>query len=163
MVEQFNLRNYLYLLIYLLTYLLTHSTVQGIILKADSHSDCQKISFLYGIRRFITVFTKVRHRTLSWAGRILFAPIDPYLPKIQLNVILPLTPRSSHWSLTCINCVIGKRDFLKKKKKKKKEAVCVKTDSRSISSAPTYKRRTSALLSRRKLHKIQTAIPSAQK
>jgi hypothetical protein len=27
-------------------------------------------------------------------------PIDPYLPKVQLNVILPPTPRSSQWSLT---------------------------------------------------------------
>jgi hypothetical protein len=25
--------------------------------------------------------------------------IDPYLPKVHLNVILPPTPRSSHWSL----------------------------------------------------------------
>jgi len=28
-----------------------------------------------------------------------FRPIDPYLPKVHLNVILPPTPRSSHWSL----------------------------------------------------------------
>jgi hypothetical protein len=27
-------------------------------------------------------------------------PIDPYIPKVQLNVILPPTPRSSQWSLT---------------------------------------------------------------
>jgi hypothetical protein len=26
-------------------------------------------------------------------------PIDPYLPKVHLNVILPSTPRSSQWSL----------------------------------------------------------------
>jgi hypothetical protein len=26
-------------------------------------------------------------------------PIDPYLPKVRLNVIVPLTPRSSQWSL----------------------------------------------------------------
>jgi hypothetical protein len=26
-------------------------------------------------------------------------PIDPYLPKVRLNVILPPTPRSSQWSL----------------------------------------------------------------
>jgi hypothetical protein len=26
-------------------------------------------------------------------------PIDPYLPKVHLNVILPPTPRSSQWSL----------------------------------------------------------------
>jgi hypothetical protein len=27
-------------------------------------------------------------------------PIDPYLPKVQLNVILSPTPMSSQWSLT---------------------------------------------------------------
>jgi hypothetical protein len=49
--------------------------VHDIIWKADSHSDSQKISFfLYGTRRLITVFTKVRHWTLSWASRIQFAP-----------------------------------------------------------------------------------------
>jgi hypothetical protein len=26
-------------------------------------------------------------------------PTDPYLPKVHLNVIIPPTPRSSHWSL----------------------------------------------------------------
>jgi len=36
--------------------------VQNIILKADCHSACQKLSyFLYGTRRFITVFTKAHH------------------------------------------------------------------------------------------------------
>jgi hypothetical protein len=55
----------------LLTYLRTHSMVQDIIWKADSHSACQKIScFLYGTRRLITVFTKARHWTLSWASRV---------------------------------------------------------------------------------------------
>jgi hypothetical protein len=29
-----------------------------------------------------------------------FRPIDPYLPKVHLNVILPPTPRSSQWSLS---------------------------------------------------------------
>jgi len=49
---------------YLLTYLL-----QDIIRKADSHSTFQKIScFLCGTRRFISVFSKVRHWTLSRAS-----------------------------------------------------------------------------------------------
>jgi len=53
-------------LTYLLTYLLTYSMAQDIILKADSHSACQKIScFLCGARSFIAVFTKARHWTLS--------------------------------------------------------------------------------------------------
>jgi hypothetical protein len=69
--------------------------VQDIIWKVDCHSACQKITcFLYGTRKFITVFTKVRHWTLAWAR-----PIDHYLPKVHLNVILPPTPRSSQWSL----------------------------------------------------------------
>jgi len=48
-----------YLLTYLLTYLLRGA---GYTLNADSHSACQTIScFLYGTRRFITVFTRARH------------------------------------------------------------------------------------------------------
>jgi hypothetical protein len=50
---------------YLLTYLLTHSMMQDIIWKADSHLACQKSCFLYGNWRFINVFTKLRHWTLS--------------------------------------------------------------------------------------------------
>jgi hypothetical protein len=38
------------------------------------------------------VFIKASHWTLSQP--------NPYLPKVQLNVILPPTPRSSQWSLT---------------------------------------------------------------
>jgi hypothetical protein len=53
----------------------TYSMVQNIIWKTDYHSAYQKIScFLYGTRRFITVFTKARHWTLSWASRIQFVP-----------------------------------------------------------------------------------------
>jgi hypothetical protein len=75
------------------TYLLTHPMVQDILWKADSHSACQTIAcFLYGIRRFITELTKVRHRTLSWASRIQFAPSIP----ISLRSILML---SSHLRL----------------------------------------------------------------
>jgi hypothetical protein len=82
-----------YLLTYLLTHSLTHSMVQDIIWKADSHSACQKIScFLYGTRRFITVFTKCHHWTLSWASRIQFAPSMP----VSLRSILML---SSHLRL----------------------------------------------------------------
>jgi hypothetical protein len=76
---------YLYLLIYYM--------VQDIIWKADSHSTCQKIScFLYGTQKFITVFTKARHWTLSWAKRIQFVPSIP----ISLRSILML---SSHLRL----------------------------------------------------------------
>jgi hypothetical protein len=62
-------------LTYLLTYLLTHSMVQNIIWKVDCHSAHKTIScLLYVTRRFITVLTKARHWTLSWANRIQFAP-----------------------------------------------------------------------------------------
>jgi hypothetical protein len=84
------LLNYLliYLLTYLLTHSLTHSMVQDIILKADCYSACQKISrFLYETRRFITVFTKTRHWTLSRASWIQFAPSIP----ISLRSILMLS------------------------------------------------------------------------
>jgi hypothetical protein len=56
----------------------TYSMVQDILWKADRHSACQTIAcFLYGTRRFITVFTKARHWALSWASRIQFAPSIP--------------------------------------------------------------------------------------
>jgi hypothetical protein len=90
---------YGYLLTYLLTYSLTHSMVQDIIWKADSHSACQKYpAFLWN--------PKVNHRVhesppldpiLSQLNPV--CPIDSYLPKVHLNVILPPTPRSSQWSL----------------------------------------------------------------
>jgi hypothetical protein len=43
--------------------------VQDILWKVDSHSACQTIAcFLYGTQRFITLFTKACHWTLSWAS-----------------------------------------------------------------------------------------------
>jgi hypothetical protein len=52
--------------------------VQNIIWKADCHSVYQKIAcFLYETRRFINVFTKARHWTLSWASWIQCAPSIP--------------------------------------------------------------------------------------
>jgi hypothetical protein len=72
---------------YLLTYLLTYSMVQNISWKSDCHSAYQKTScFLYGTRRFITVFTKTRHWILSWTKRIQFASSIP----ISLRSILML-------------------------------------------------------------------------
>jgi hypothetical protein len=77
---------------YLLTYLLTHSVVQDIIWKAHCPSACQKIScFLMEYR----VHTSPSLDTiLSQPNPV--RPIDSYLPKVHLNVILPPTPRS-HW------------------------------------------------------------------
>jgi hypothetical protein len=82
---------------YLLTYLLTYSLHGAGYYFKSCHSACKKIScFLYGTQRFITVLTKAR----QWTQPNPVRPIDPYLPKVHLNVILPSTPRSSHWSLT---------------------------------------------------------------
>jgi hypothetical protein len=69
-----------------ITYSLTHSMVQDIIWKADCHSACQKILFLHGNWRLITVFTKACHWTLSWSRQIQFAPLIP----ISLKSILML-------------------------------------------------------------------------
>jgi hypothetical protein len=81
--------------------LATYSMVQGIIWKADSHSACQKIScFLYGIRRFIKMLTKSPPLDPILSQPNPVRPIDPHLPKVHLNVILPPTPRSSQRSLT---------------------------------------------------------------
>jgi len=67
--------------------------MQDIIWKADCHSARPKIyCFLYWTRRFVTVFTKARHWTLSWASRIQLSPSIP----ISLRSILML---SSHLRL----------------------------------------------------------------
>jgi len=77
-----------YLLTYLLTHSLTHSMAQDTTWKADRHSARQRTSRLpYGTRKFITVFTKARHWTLSWASWIQFAPSIP--------ISLRSTPMSS--------------------------------------------------------------------
>jgi len=52
----------------------------------DCRSASQKISFLYGTRKFITVFKKARYWTLSSASWIHFAPLIP----ISLRSILTL-------------------------------------------------------------------------
>jgi hypothetical protein len=64
---------------YLLAYLLTHSLIPRYRTLFEKLIDLSlsKISFLYGTRRFITVFTKARHWTLFWASRIQFATSIP--------------------------------------------------------------------------------------
>jgi hypothetical protein len=78
----------------------THSMVQDIILKADCHSACQKNILLSSWN------PKVHYRfhTSPPLDPILSQPnpvrhLDPYLPNVHLNVILPPTPRYSQWSL----------------------------------------------------------------
>jgi hypothetical protein len=67
--------------------------VQNILWKPDSYSAFGTVAcFLYGTKMFITVLTKARHRTLSRASRIQFAPSIP----ISLRSILMI---SSHLRL----------------------------------------------------------------
>jgi hypothetical protein len=74
--------------------------VQDIIWRADSHSACHKYSAFFmehegslscsqkpAIGPFLSQPNPVR-------------PIDTYLPKVHINVIFSLVPRSSQWSLT---------------------------------------------------------------
>jgi hypothetical protein len=73
---------------YLLTYLLT-SWCRILFEKLIVTQLIKKSCFLYGTRRFIAMFTKARHWTLSWASWIQFASSIP----ISLRSILML---SSH-------------------------------------------------------------------
>jgi hypothetical protein len=78
-------------LTYLLTYLLTprcRILFEKLIVTNLSKKSC----FLYGKRRFITVLTKARHWTLSWASRIYFTSSIP----VSLRSLLML---SSHLHL----------------------------------------------------------------
>jgi hypothetical protein len=71
----------------------------GYFWKADGHSPCQQPFHLWN--------PKVHYRVhkIPPLDPIPSQPnpvslIDPYFPKVDLNVILPSTPRSSQWSLT---------------------------------------------------------------
>jgi hypothetical protein len=71
-----------------LTHSFTHSLYGAGFYLKSCHSAFQKIScFLYGTRRFITVFTKPRHWTLFWASWIQFSPLTP----VSLRSILMLS------------------------------------------------------------------------
>jgi hypothetical protein len=91
-----------YLLTYLLTYSLTHSLTPWCRILFEKLIITQLVKkypdFLWN--------TKVHYRVhksppmapiLNQLNPV--RPIDPYLPKIHLNVILPPTPRSSQWFL----------------------------------------------------------------
>ena len=51
----------------------------------------------YGTRRFITVFTKARHLSLSQV-RSIHSTNPSHFSKIHFNIILSSTPGSSKWS-----------------------------------------------------------------
>jgi hypothetical protein len=48
-----------------------------------------RISNIYGIRKFITVFTRALHWSLSWARPIQSIPLPSYTCKFHFNIILP--------------------------------------------------------------------------
>ena len=50
----------------------------------------------YGTRRFITAVTRGRTLSLSWTRSVQSMPPSHFL-KINSNIILPFTPRSSNW------------------------------------------------------------------
>jgi hypothetical protein len=98
------------LFIYLFTHSLTHSltnlltyllTPWGRVLleKLTGSQLVKKFPAFYGNLRFITAFTSVRHLSLFWVRPIKSIPPIPLL-KIHLNIILPSTPGSPHWSLS---------------------------------------------------------------
>ena len=51
----------------------------------------------YRIQRFITTLTTARHLSLSWA-RCIQSMAPCYFLKLNFNIIIPSTPRSSMWS-----------------------------------------------------------------
>jgi hypothetical protein len=60
----------------------------------------KKYSTFYGIRRFITVFKRACHLSLSSARRILSTPPQSYFFTINFNTFLSLTPVSLHGLFT---------------------------------------------------------------
>jgi hypothetical protein len=90
------------LLTYLLTYSLTHS------LSPWCRILFEKLIVTQLVKKYLAFFTEAEgslrvHKStpldciLSQPNPV--RPIDPYLPKVYLNVILPPTPTSSQWSL----------------------------------------------------------------
>jgi len=75
---------------------LTNSIKQSPSSKTNSHSDSQEIP--RNSRRFITVFIRVRHWSISWAIFIQSIHFTTYFLKIHSNIILPSVPSSSKWS-----------------------------------------------------------------
>jgi hypothetical protein len=85
---------------YLLTYLLTHSLRGEEYYLKSCHSGCQKIScFLMEPDGPLPVHKSLPlDPILSQTNPV--RPINPYIPKVNLNVILPPTPTCSQWGHT---------------------------------------------------------------
>jgi hypothetical protein len=78
--------------------ILTYSWSWALLQKSPIVQLLKNFPAFYGTRRFITVFTRAFHWSLSWARSIQFIP--SYLSKIHFNIIHPPTPWSSQWSLS---------------------------------------------------------------
>jgi hypothetical protein len=59
----------------------------------------KKFPAFHGTRRFSTAFTRAHHLSVISANQSSPCPLSHFL-KIHLNIFLPSTPRSSHWSLS---------------------------------------------------------------
>jgi hypothetical protein len=77
-----------------LTHSLTHSWSWALLEKLSILQLLKNIPSFYGTRRFITVFTRALHWSLS------FQSIPSYLSKVHFNIVHPPTPWSSLWSLS---------------------------------------------------------------
>jgi len=64
---------------------LTHYMKQGPSWEVNSRSASQKFSGFYWKRKFIIMFTRVRHWSLTWARRIKLSPSNPISPISILN------------------------------------------------------------------------------
>jgi hypothetical protein len=71
----------------ILTYLLTYSWSWALLEELPILQLLKNFPAFYGTRRFITVFTRALHWSLSWARSI-----PSYLSKIHFNVVHPPTP-----------------------------------------------------------------------
>jgi hypothetical protein len=61
----------------------------------NGHSASQEFPALYGTGKFINVFTRARHWSLSWAVHPIHT-FPPHFPTIISNIIIPSTPRFSN-------------------------------------------------------------------
>jgi len=59
----------------------------------------KKFPTFYGIRSFITAFTRTWHVSLSWDRSNKSMPTF-YILNIHYNIVLPFMPRTSKWSLS---------------------------------------------------------------
>jgi hypothetical protein len=89
---------------------------RGLLEKLGVPSDGQENTRLYGTLRFIIVFTRTLHWSLSWTVCIQ-ATHSQYFPKIHFNIILPYTARYSEkvkLGLSAPFCTIAIHTYLQR-------------------------------------------------